>query len=122
MNRGGIADLVVWQLAREYKLVVYSLASSPRATADRVFADHLWRTAASVELNVVEGYHRRGPRDFARFLTIARASLAECEAQLCDGIDRGHFRSTDLAPTSRIARRLVPALMALRRSLLKTQH
>jgi four helix bundle protein len=86
---------------------------------DRHYAEHLRRTAASVELNIVEGYHRSSQRDFARFLTIARASLAEVEVQLEDGIDRGYFAAEDLADTNRLARRLVPALMGLRRWLLR---
>jgi len=113
-----IRNLIVWQLANSYKKAVYELAAKPPASLDRSYADHLRRTAASVELNVVEGYHRTGPRDFARFLTIARSSLAETDAQLHDGIDRGHFQPADLATTNSIARRLVPAIMALRRALL----
>ena len=113
-----IEDLIVWQLAHEFKVATYALAATPRASADRYYVDHLRRTAASVELNIVEGYHRRGPRDFARFLTIARASLAEADAQLHDGIDRGYFRPEDLNSTNALARRLVPAIMSLRRSLL----
>jgi four helix bundle protein len=114
----GIHNLITWQLANDYKKAVYALAARPPACLDRSYADHLRRTAASVELNIVEGYHRRTPRDFARFLTIARASLAEADAQLHDGIDRGHFQPLDLATTNALARRLVPAIMALRRSLL----
>lgn len=114
----GIGNLIVWQLANDYKKAVYELAAKPPSCLDRSYAGHLRRTAASVELNVVEGYHRRGPRDFARFLTIARASLAETDAQLHDGIDRGHFQPAHLATTNAIARRLVPAIMALRRALL----
>ena len=75
--------------------------------------------AASVELNIVEGYHRFSPRDFARFLLIARASLAETEMQLEDGVDRGHFLSVDLASASPLAKRLVSAIVALRRAVLK---
>ncbi len=115
----GFRRLVAWQWAREYKRAVYALASTQAVARDRHYAEHLRRTAASVELNIVEGYHRSSQRDFARFLTIARASLAEVEVQLEDGIDRGYFAAEDLADTNRLARRLVPALMGLRRWLLR---
>ncbi len=118
----GFRTLVAWQLAREYKREVYVLASRPPACLDRHFADHLRRTAVSIELNIVEGYHRGTPREFARFLIIARASLAETEAQLEDGLDRGHFRPSDLTPANRLARRAVPAIMALRRTVLRSPH
>ena len=114
----GIRNLIAWQRANEYKKAVYALAATPPSCLDRFYVDHLRRTAASVELNVVEGYHRGSPREFARFLYIARASLAEAEAQLQDGIDRGHFRPEDLAPVNLIARRAVPAIMNLRRAVL----
>ena len=120
--RDGFRGLVVWQLAREYKREVYALASRPPACLDRPFADHLRRTAASIELNIVEGYHRGTSREFARYLTIARASLAEADAQLEDGIDRGHYQPADLARTHILARRAVPAIMALRRSLLRSAN
>ncbi len=119
---GGLRNLVVWQLAREYKREVYELASQPPACLDRPFADHLRRTAASVELNIVEGYHRGTHREFARFLMIARASLAEADAQLEDGIDRGHYQRADLARTHILAHRAAPAIMALRRSLLRAAN
>jgi four helix bundle protein len=117
--RGGIQSLVVWQLARDYKRELYALASRPPACLDRPFADHLRKTAASVELNVVEGYHRGTPRDFARFLVIALASLAESRAQLDDGLDRRHFVADDLTRARLLARRAAPALMSLRRSVLR---
>lgn len=114
----GLHNLIAWQRANQYKKAVYALLAGTPASDDRFYVDHLRRTAASVELNVVEGYHRQSPKDFARFLVIARASLAETEAQLQDGIDRGHFRAEDLATINSIARRAVPAIMNLRRALL----
>jgi four helix bundle protein len=118
----GFRKLVAWQPAREFKREVYVLASRPPACLDRNFADHLRRTAVSVELNIVEGYHRGTPREFARYLIVARASLAETEAQLEDGVDRGHFQPPDLTPTNRLARRAVPAIMALRRAVLRSAN
>ncbi len=119
----GLRNLIAWQRANEYKKAIYLLAARPPACRDRFYADHLRRTAASVELNVVEGYHRGSAREFARFLCIARASLAEAEAQLQDGVDRGHFQPADLASINMIARRAVPAIMNLRRAILaKANH
>jgi four helix bundle protein len=113
-----LESLIARQLAREFKLEVYRLVDDRGPRRDFAYVDHLRRTAVSVELNVVEGFHRGSDRDFARFLAIARSSLAETEAQLTDGIDRGHYTADDVAPAFRLARRAVTAIMRLRRALL----
>ena len=41
----------------------------------------------SVSSNVAEGFERRSPRDFARFLTIANASAAEVLSQMYLALD-----------------------------------
>ena len=111
--------LIAWQLANQYKKAVYALVRRPPAALDRAFAEHLRRTAVSIELNIVEGAHRPGARDFARFLAIARGSLAEAEAQIDDGLDRGHFIAADLTAVRALARRAGAAIDGLRRAVLR---
>jgi four helix bundle protein len=109
--------LIAWQLAHEFKLAVYDLARRSAAHRDRYYWEHLQRTAVSVELNIVEGYHRNSRGDFARFLLIAVASLAETEAQLRDGVDRRLLSQGDITPAVQWSRRTSGAIHGLRRSL-----
>jgi len=40
---------------------------------------------------VAEGFARRSPRDFARFLSIAKGSLLETQNRIRDGAQRNYF-------------------------------
>jgi four helix bundle protein len=87
-----IDDLVAWQLAQAFKVEVYRLVNnSPGARADVRFTGQIRDAAASVGMNVAEGFYRFGAAEFRRFLSIALASLGEAVLWIRDGIDRGHF-------------------------------
>ena len=116
MAKSNLENLIAWQLANAFKKEAYGLAA--RVPADKAFADHVRKTAASVEMNVIEGFYRNADRDFARFLAIARASLGEAEGHLRDGVDRGHFQEAELERATELARRAVTAIMRLRRAVL----
>lgn len=89
-------DLVAWQQAREVRKLVYALTDRPACRREPEFRAQVRASAASVAANIAEGFARKRPRDFSRFLTIARASLAETRNHLTDGIDRGLWPETDL--------------------------
>src|SRR5262245_24927952 len=70
-------DLVCWQLADELEQLVFELTATVPAFRDFKFRDQIRDSSSSATRNIAEGFARYWPRDFARFLTIARSSLTE---------------------------------------------
>ena len=113
-----IEDLIAWQLAHQFKCEVYRvIRDSPAAQRDLRYQDQLRAAAASVEMNIAEGFFRRGPREFIRFLSIAIASLGEARLWLQDGIDRQHFQPAACGEALILAKRCCGAATRLRSSL-----
>ena len=73
--------LLVWQRGIQLAELVYELTTRfPKA--ERLGLTHQMRRAAvSIPRNIAEG-STRGPKDFLRYLRIARGSLAELDTQL----------------------------------------
>src|SRR5881275_1399516 len=77
---GDFRDLHAWKEAKTLVLLSRN-AIRKLPTEERYALGDQWRRAAySVALNIAEGASRRGPREFRRYLDIARASLHELEA------------------------------------------
>lgn len=113
-----LEELVAWQLADAFKKEVYRLLREcAAARGDFRYRDQLRQAAASVPMNIGEGFYRFGRREFAHFLAIALASLGEATLWLQDGVDRQHFDATQCDPALKLARRCRVATLRLRQSL-----
>lgn len=113
-----LEDLAAFQLAVEYKLEVYRLIrESPAASRDFRFRAQLSDASASVEACLAEGWHRYVAGEFVTFLRYARASLAEAERWLGDGVARGYFEPHTIAKSLDTAGRCGAALTNLRKTL-----
>lgn len=76
MGIARLDDMVAWQLANSFKIEVYRLLREhPKASADWRFRDQIRAAAVSAAMNIGEGFYRYSTREFARFLSIALASL-----------------------------------------------
>jgi four helix bundle protein len=84
-------DLNVWRLSAELRREVCAIVATGPAAVDFKFCHQLRDAAASAPRNIAEGFARYRPREFARFLEIARGSLAEVDDHLLDGKERGYF-------------------------------
>jgi len=81
-------DLVAWQKADIVRRRVLELTKTEAVQRDFGFRDQAERAAASACRNLAEGFCRHHHRDFARFVTIARASLGE----LLDSVDEARIK------------------------------
>jgi four helix bundle protein len=88
----GFENLEVWK--RGCRLAV-AIHSATKACKDFCFRDQIWRSALSVPSNIAEGYERKSPKDFIRFLIIAKGSCGELRTQLYIAQQIGHLDNTN---------------------------
>ena len=82
-------ELRVWQRARALAKEVYVVTSTGQLGRDFALRDQLRRASISVVSNIAEGFERDGNREFEQFLTLAKGSLGEVQAQLYVALDVG---------------------------------
>jgi four helix bundle protein len=78
----GYRDLKVWQLSLELAVdICRTLENFPKHEMFGI-CQQLRRCAVSIPSNIAEGHERDSTKEFLRFLSISRGSLAEFETQL----------------------------------------
>lgn len=75
-------NLEVWKRAIVLAEQIYKITKCFPADERFSLTDQIRRAVISVPSNIAEGSGRQTPKDFANFLSIARGSLAEIDAQL----------------------------------------
>ena len=110
-------DIEAWQLGRKLNREVYAVSGRGPFGRDFGLRDQIRRASISTTSNIAEGFARRSPADFARFLTIARASSAEVCSQLYLALDLGYLDQDDFDRLYRLAQRVGGACSALIRYL-----
>jgi four helix bundle protein len=93
-------DLKVWQRSHLLALNIYRQTKSFPAHEQYGVTSQLRRAAVSVPTNIAEGSKRRQNRDYARFLNIAEASLAETEYLIILSRDLGYLPEDSAAALS----------------------
>lgn len=81
--------LEIWQEAIELIKIVYQIVEKLPKTEEFNLKSQLKRAIVSVALNIAEGKNRKTAKDFAHFLNLSSASLAEVDAILCICIELG---------------------------------
>jgi four helix bundle protein len=74
--------LRVWQAAQEIAIDAHRVSARMRGARGAALRDQLLRAAMSVPTNIVEGSAHASPREFARFLQYALASVSELEGHI----------------------------------------
>ena len=86
--------IVAWQKARELTRLIYQTTMEGRFAKDFGLRDQLQRSCVSIMANIAEGCARRSDKDFAHFLNISRASVAETQSHLYVALDLGYIDET----------------------------
>ena len=94
----GYTDLQVWHRAMDLAALVYGLVGQMPKSEQFGMTSQMARAVASVPANIAEGYQRGSRKDYARFIGIARGSLAETQTFLLLAERVGHPRPSTLDP------------------------
>lgn len=113
----GYVDLQVWAKAMDLAALVYELGPAMPKTELYGMTSQMQRAAASVPANIAEGYQRGSRKDYARFVSIARGSLAETETFLLLAARVGHLSSDAIQPPLALADELSRMLTRLKQRL-----
>jgi four helix bundle protein len=84
-------ELKVWQRGHALVLSVYRMTTGFPLHERYGLTSQLQRATLSVPTNIAEGSKRRTAQEYARFLNIAEASLAETEYFLMVSRDLGYI-------------------------------
>ncbi len=87
-------DLDIYKLAREVTKDVWDLIVTTLLGVDYKLRDQINGSSGSIMDNIAEGFGRGGNKEFINFLSYARGSCCETEAQLQRALDRKHISDT----------------------------
>jgi four helix bundle protein len=110
-------DLDCWQLSNNLKRLVYAFIAKPPASKDFEFCDQIRRSARGAPRTIAEGFGRFRPKEFARYLEFARASLIETQNHLDDALDSQYITAEEHAGMFRLADRAIGASTRLHQYL-----
>lgn len=117
MGARHFTELDAWKLAVQLRGQVFDMTSTAQVRADRDFWDDIRRAARSAPNNIAEGFGRFRPREFRRFLKIARGSVNEVQNRLLEGRQLGYWTEGGFADAWTSSRRTAAAIASLMRYL-----
>ena len=113
----GYEDLVVWQKAMDLAVMIYALGPLMPKSELYGMTNQMQRAVSSVPANIAEGYQRGTRKDYARFIAIARGSLAETETFLALAMRVEHLPQSAAGPCLEKAREVGRMLTRLKQRL-----
>ena len=114
-----VEELIAWQRCRQLSNIIFEITETGPAARDRRFREQIRDAAQSAAPLIAEGFIRYLPADFARYLRMARAEIAEVQTDLEDARDRRYFSEEQQTLASTVARRAMYLTTRLLRSKLR---
>jgi four helix bundle protein len=117
MMKNGYNDLHAWRVSMEVVKSIYMVTETFPPKEQFRLTDQMRRAAISVPSNIAEGFRRRTPNEFRKFLRIAFGSASELRTQseialVVGYLSQEHFDELE---------KLVDRLSALLYGLIKSQ-
>lgn len=84
-------DIEAWQKARELTKAIYALSNDGQFARHFGLRDQIRRASVSIMSNIAEGFGRGGNKEFVQFLSNAKGSASEVQAQLYVALDAGYI-------------------------------
>ncbi len=113
------SDLAVWKRSHALVLQVYRLTKTLPRSEQFGITSQLQRSAVSVPSNIAEGAKRAGRREYAHFLNVAEASLAETDYLLLLAHDLGLAEANSVGALRQEAEEILRMLSSLRKKVEK---
>lgn len=96
MKTSDFQELKVWQKAMDIAVEVYAIVKTLPKEERFGLGDQIRRCSVSIPSNIAEGHNRNSTKDYIRFLSISRGSLAELQTQLILCRRVGYLSETSL--------------------------
>ena len=96
-------NLEAWKVSRELTNRIYAVTKEGKIVRDYGFIDQIRRAALSIMNNLAEGHERGSPRDFTKFLFIARGSAGEVRSMLYIALDQSYISQEDFDELKELA-------------------
>ena len=84
-------NIKAWQKARELTKAIYAMSNDGQFARDFGLRDQIRRASVSIMSNIAEGFGRGGNKEFIQFLSTAKGSASEVQAQLYVALDAGYI-------------------------------
>ena len=107
-------DLLVWQKSMKLVSSIYRITKNFPKKEEFSLSSQIRRAAISIPSNIAEGFGRKTPKEFIRFLYIAIGSLFEVQTQIDISLDQKYIVNDtykDIFDKSREIERMICSLI-----------
>lgn len=120
MKTSDFKELLVWKKSMDFVVEIYAFVRLLPPEEKYCLGDQIRRCSVSIPSNIAEGHNRNSIKDYIRFVSISRGSVAELQTQLILSMRLGYldegklsYFNTQLAGIDRMLCALIKSLYQL---------